>query len=74
MIKLRAEWHRSCQNCGTELVADCLDDVGECQVCPWCGHIEKTQSCPCDGDVREYLQRSIREIEDRVNLKVTQTR
>ena len=71
MIKLRVEWHRSCPECGTNLVADYFDDSEECRVCPWCGCVQQCDPPHRGEDVSEYLLRAVQNIEDEANAKVT---
>lgn len=74
MIKLRVEWRHKCHDCGTELVSDFFADSTEGLSCPWCG-----SPCPnlcdiCDDDVRNYIERVVKETEEKVNGRITARR
>ena len=73
MIKLKVEWHFECQACGTDLVVDYFDSLSA-QPCPWCGCAVESTMCECQGELKRYISRSIKEIEDRANSGVEVSR
>ena len=69
MIKVKVDWRQKCPGCGTEVVVDFFDESVVRQACPWCGRqceMERTT----DDELRRYISRSVREIEDRANEKL----
>ena len=69
MIKLRVEFHHKCPGCGTELVVDYLGEPVCCQVCPWCGSNCETDQNREDGELREYIIKSVKDLEKKANCK-----
>jgi len=70
MIKVRVDWHSRCPGCGTQLVIDFFDESDEHQVCPWCG-------CECKMDrgsryeeMKRYIEKAVREIEEKTNSTI----
>ena len=66
MIKLRVEWHRECLTCGTGLVVDFLDACAEVASCAWCGS-ELERYGGGNGDLRDYVTKAVRQLEDTAN-------
>lgn len=70
MIKLRVEWRCECSGCGTELVTDFFDDSMDVVACPWCGCPADSPHNSCSDELRKFIDKSIREIEDKANGKI----
>lgn len=71
MIKLRVEWHHKCLGCGTQLVTDFLDDSDQILACPWCACSCEPQEIASNGELREYVFRAVKQIEETANGKIT---
>lgn len=70
MIRLRVDWHCQCPGCGTQLAVDFFENSADCAICPWCGFLYDV-NCGTDQDeVREYVSRAVKEIEEKANSKV----
>lgn len=68
MIRIRVDRHQICPVCRTELVVDYFDDSAAFTCCPWCGSPLPQESR--DDDLRQFLCSAVREIEQKVNLRV----
>ena len=71
MIRLRVEWRCECSGCGTELVTDFFYDSMDVGACPWCGCTSKPALDSLNAGAREYIEKSIKQIEDKANGKIT---
>jgi uncharacterized Zn-finger protein len=74
MIKLRAEWHHTCPDCGTRLVVDLLADANGFRVCPWCGRVENNGHGPSDPSFRDDVCLAIGRLEEQTNSTLTRDR
>ena len=71
MIRVRVDWRQDCPGCGTELVANFLDDSACRAACPWCGCEGALSAMPDCAELRDYLSRAISEIEVKANTGIT---
>ena len=71
MIKLRAEWHHTCPDCGTRVVVDYLADANGFRVCPWCGRIENNGRTPASPEFRKNISQAIVRLEETTNSTLT---
>ncbi|MEN6357854.1 MAG: hypothetical protein ABFD83_12320 [Armatimonadota bacterium] len=71
MIKLRVEWRYRCQDCGTELVSDFFADSTEGLSCPWCGSVCPNARSICDDEIKNHIERVVRETEQKANGIIT---
>ncbi|NLN79692.1 MAG: hypothetical protein GX141_12345 [Armatimonadetes bacterium] len=71
MIKVRVDWHAQCPNCCTQLAIDYFDDSSDSATCPWCGQICYIDKGPDHIEVKEYINKAIRRIENRANEEST---
>ena len=71
MIKLKVEWRHRCRDCGTEIASDFFADSTEDMACPWCGSPYPSASSVCDDDLRDYVERVVREAEQKANGMIT---
>lgn len=71
MIKLRAEWHHTCPDCGTCVVVDLLADANGFRICPWCGRIESNGRASANPDFRHDISQAIDRLEERANATLT---
>lgn len=69
MIRLRVDWHSQCPSCGTQLAVDFLESSSDFAICPWCGCRYKTGGGHGNEELKEYVRKAVRELEDRVNTK-----
>ncbi len=67
MIKLRVDWHRKCPDCGTEVVVDFLDESAIDVRCPWCGQACESEKDKNSAELRDFLAKSISELEKKAN-------
>ncbi|MCE5321903.1 hypothetical protein LLG46_01150 [bacterium] len=67
MIKIKVEWRYRCPSCGTELVSDFFADSAEGLSCPWCGSMCPDARSSCDDEIKSYIERVVRETEQRAN-------
>ncbi len=70
MIKVRVDWHHKCPGCGTGLALDFFDDSIERQTCAWCGVECEINRRVNPDELKEYVLRSVRAIEDKANGKI----
>lgn len=69
MIRLRVDWHSQCPGCGTQLAVDFLESSSDYAICPWCGHRYEIDRGRSQEELKTYVKKAVKEIEDRVNTK-----
>lgn len=74
MIKVRVDWHHKCMACGTSVVIDFVMNSSDVVVCPWCGCATILDQTLSDEDLRLYLLKTAREMEERANAKLPNIR
>ena len=74
MIKLRVERYHDCPGCGTQLVIDFLGDPAEACACPWCGRADSSGLCASEDELRSYISKAVRDIEQKADSKLTVAR
>ncbi len=71
MIRIRVDWHAKCPKCTTQLAVDYFDDTTATAICPWCGEVCHINKGPEHAEVKKYIGKAIRRIENHANEEST---
>ncbi len=67
MIRIRVDWHAKCPKCHTQLAVDYFDESSKCATCPWCGHVCQIDKGPEQAEVKKFIDKAIKRIENQAN-------